>query len=110
VGLGAWGDSLKARVAYTFSYFRFVDNPTYHNNQILGITPENYLHSEVVYFHDSGFWLEPYIDSAITHWAVNSPNTVYATAYVLVGVRAGYDLKPLHCQLFFDARNLTNTT
>jgi hypothetical protein len=34
LGIGALGDSLKARVAYTFSYFRFVDNPTYHNNQI----------------------------------------------------------------------------
>jgi outer membrane receptor protein involved in Fe transport len=61
----------------------------------------------VDYTHDSGFWLEAYVISAM---AVNSPNTVYAPAYELVGVRAGYNLKPLHCQLFFGARNLTNAT
>lgn len=110
LGLDSQGDALRARVAYTFSYFRFVDNPTYHSNQIPGITPENYLHGEVVYNHDSGFWFGPYVDSAMNHWAVNSANTAYAPSYVLVGVRAGYDYKPLHCKFFFDARNLTNAT
>ena len=115
LGLGGWGDNLKARVAYTFSYFRFVDNPTYHNNQLPGITPENLIHAEVVYRHDSGFWLSPFVDSAMQHWAVNSANTVYAPSYVLVGVRAGYDFqpsqdKPLRCRFFFEGRNLTNAT
>jgi len=113
--LGARGDDVKARIAYNFSYFRFVDNPTYHDNQIPGITPENLIHAEVVYNHDSGLWFGPYVDSAMEHWAVNSANTVYAPSYVLVGVRAGYDYqpseyKPLRCRFFFEGRNLTNAT
>jgi iron complex outermembrane recepter protein len=115
LGIRSLGDSLKARVAYTFSYFRFVNNPTYHDNQIPGITPENYLHGEVVYNNDLGFWLGPYVDSAMTHWAVNSRNTVYAPAYVLVGVRAGYDYRPWQgkpelIRFFFEGSNLTNAT
>lgn len=115
LGLGTGKDSLRARVAYTFSYFRFVDNPTYHSNQIPGNTPENLIHAEVVYRHNSGVWLGPFVDSAMDHWAVNSANTVYAPSYVLVGVRAGYDFqpiqnKPFRCQLFFEGRNLTNAT
>jgi iron complex outermembrane recepter protein len=115
LGLGAQGDDLKARVAYTYSYFRFVNNPHYNDNQIPGITPENLIHAEVVYHHDSGFWLGPFVDSAMDHWAVNSANTVFAPSYVLVGVRAGYDLKPWHgkstlFKFFFEGRNLTNAT
>ncbi len=113
--LGSWGDSVKARFAYTFSYFRFVDNPKYGSNQIPGITPENLIHSEVVYRHDSGLWLGPFVDSAMQHWAVNSANTVFAPSYVLVGVRAGYDYQPSQrktalCRFFFEGRNLTNAT
>jgi len=115
LGLGQWGDSVKARFAYTFSYFRFVDNPTYGSNQIPGVTPENLIHTEVVYRHDSGLWLGPFVDSAMSHWAVNSANTVFAPSYVLVGVRAGYDYqpsqnKPALCRFFFEGRNLTNAT
>jgi len=110
LGLGAENDHLDARVAYTWSYFRFVDNPKYGSNQIPGITPENYIHSEVVYNHQSGFWLEPYVDAVPTPWAVNSANTTYAPSYVLLGMRVGYEIKRLHSKVFFEARNLTNAT
>jgi iron complex outermembrane recepter protein len=64
----------------------------------------------VVYNHQSGFWLEPYVDAVPTPWAVNSANTVDAPCYVVLGTRVGYEYKPTHRQLFFEARNLTNAT
>ncbi len=103
-------DRIAARVAYTWSYFRFVNNPTYGNNEIPGLAPENRIDAEVTYQNENGFWLQPYVYTVPGGWAVNSLNTVYAPPYTLVGVRSGYDYKPWRCRLFFEASNLTNAS
>ena len=109
-GIEGQHDQIAARVAYTWSYFRFVNNPTYGNNQIPGLAPENRIDAEVTYQNDDGFWLQPYVYTVPGGWAVNSLNTVYAPPYKLVGVRAGYNYKPWHCRLFFEASNLMNAS
>lgn len=110
VGFRGQHDQLVARVAYTWSRFRFVDNRTYGNNQIPGLAPENRINAEITYSNGYGYWVQPYVYTVPGGWAVNSVNTVYAPPYTLVGVRAGYDYKPWHCRLFFEAANLTDAS
>jgi iron complex outermembrane receptor protein len=110
VGFRGQHDQLAARVAYTWSRFRFVDNRTHGNNQIPGLAPENRINAEITYSNAYGYWVQPYVYTVPGGWAVNSVNTVYAPPYTLVGVRAGYDYKPWHCRLFFEAANLTDAS
>ncbi len=110
LGLEGPHDQLVARVAYTWSRFRFVDNRTYGDNQIPGLAPENRINAEMTYSNEDGYWVQPYVYTVPGGWAVNSVNTVYAPPYTLVGVRAGYDYKPWHCRLFFEATNLTDAS
>jgi len=54
--LGATGDALTARVAYTYSRFVFVDDPTFNNNDLPG-APRHFVRGELRYDHLSGFWI-----------------------------------------------------
>lgn len=108
LGLPAPADKLTVRTAYTWSHFRFLDNPLYGDNQIPGLAPEHWIHAEVTYSSEGGYWIQPYVYTVPAGYAVNSPNTAYAPSYALVGVRAGYDYPTWHCRFFFDARNLTD--
>jgi len=58
MGMGTIGDALSARVAYTYSRFVFVDDPTFHNNDLPG-APTHFIRAEVRYDHQSGFWIAP---------------------------------------------------
>ncbi len=110
LGIGAASDHLSGQLAYTWSHFRFVGNPSYGDNQIPGLAPENRINAQVTYSNKAGYWVQPYVYAVPDGWAVNSPNTVFAPAYTLVGVRLGYNYSPWHCRFFFDARNLTDTS
>ena len=109
LGLGTAGDSLRARAAYTWSRFKFVNDVNFGDNDLPG-APRHFLRAEVRYDHASGAWLAPGVEVVPHGYFVNSENDARTQAYTLFNVRAGYDYKPWNLGIFFEARNLTNAT
>ena len=107
MGLGATGDALTARVAYTYSRFVYDDDPVFNNNDLPG-APRHFVRGELRYDHLSGFWIAPNVEWVPTGYFVNSENTVKTPSYVLGNVRMGYDHKPTKLSVYFEARNLAN--
>jgi iron complex outermembrane receptor protein len=107
MGLGATGDMLTTRVAYTYSRFVYVDDPVFNNNYIPG-APQHFIRGELRYDHLSGFWIAPNVEWVPTGYFVNSENTVRTPSYALGNVRMGFDYKPTQLSVFFEARNLAN--
>jgi iron complex outermembrane recepter protein len=107
MGLGATGDALTTRVAYTYSRFVFVDDPIYHDNDLPG-APRHFIRGELRYDHQSGFWIAPNVEWVPTGYFVNSENTVRTPSYVLGSVRMGFDHKPTNVSVFFEARNVAD--
>ena len=111
LGLGTSGDSLRARAAYTWSRFKFVDDVNFGDNDLPG-APRHFLRAELRYDHRSGVWVAPGLEAVPTGYHVNSENISRdrTSAYALFNVRAGYDYKPWKLGVFFEARNLTDVT
>jgi iron complex outermembrane receptor protein len=111
LGLGPAGDSLRARAAYTWSRFVFVDDRNFGDNDLPG-APRHFLRAELRYDHRSGAWLAPGIEVVPQGYHVNSENErpFRTDPYALVNVRAGYDHAPWKLGVFFEARNLADAT
>jgi len=105
LGLGRMGDALRARVAYTWSRFVFVDDPVFDNNDLPG-APEHFVNTEIRYDHASGFWFAPGVEIVPRGYFVDSANTTRTPSYTLVNVKLGYEYKPWNLGLFFEGRNL----
>jgi iron complex outermembrane receptor protein len=109
LGLGTTGDRLRARAAYTWSRFKFVDDVNFDTNDLPG-APQHFIRAELRYDHASGAWFAPGVEVVPQGYFVNSENNARTQAYTLFNVRAGYDYKPWQLGVFFEARNLTNAT
>jgi iron complex outermembrane receptor protein len=109
LGLGTGGDSLRARVAYTWSRFVFVDDPTFGGNRLPG-APEHFVRAELRYDHTCGFWFAPGVEVVPHGYFVTSQNDARTEAYTLFNVRMGYTYKPWNLEVYFEGRNLTNAT
>ena len=107
LGLGAIGDSLTGRMAYTYSRFVFVNDPNFGNNDLPG-APRHFFRGEVRYDHGSGAWAAPNVEIVPDGYFVDSANSARAPHYALFGLRLGYDHKPTNLSVFFEGRNLTN--
>jgi len=105
LGLGRMGDRLRSRVAYTWSRFVFVDDPSFGNNDLPG-APVHFINSELRYEHASGFWIAPSVEIVPRGYYVDSANTTRTPSYTLVNVRLGYEYKPWNLAVFFEGRNL----
>lgn len=101
-------DTLSLNTAYTFSDFRFQDDPTFGDNQLPG-APRHYLRAELLYEHPSGFYVGPNVEWVPEGVYADNANTVQAPDYALLGARAGMDL-PYGASVFIDGRNLTDKT
>ncbi len=99
-------DNLTLRQAYTFSDFRFDDDPTFGDNKLPGV-PRHYYRAELIYAHPAGFFLGPNVEWVPQAYWIDNANTMKTKAYALLGARAGYDFGN-GLRLFVDARNLTN--
>jgi len=107
IGLGTGGDALRARVAYTWSRFVFVDDANFGDNRLPG-APEHFVRAELRYDHASGFWVAPGIEVVPHGYFVNSENNTRTEAYTLFNVRMGYNYKPWNLEVYVEGRNLTN--
>jgi iron complex outermembrane receptor protein len=108
-GLGAAGDALRVRAAYTYSRFVFVNDANFDNNDLPG-APRHFVRAEVRYDHASGFWFAPNVELVPHGYFVNSENNARTQAYTTVGTRMGYTYKPWQLTAFFEGRNLNNVT
>lgn len=98
------GDRLSWRSAYTFSRFRFVDDPSFAGNFLPG-APRHYLRAELRY-DSRAFWLAPNLEWSPATYFVNSANTTRNDKYAVLNLKAGYDWRRV--SLFFEAHNLTD--
>lgn len=99
-------DSLVLRQAYTFSDFRFDDDPAFGDNKLPGI-PRHYYRAELIYSSPLGFFIGPNVEWVPQSYWIDNANTVKTKAYALLGARAGYDFGN-GLRVFLDARNLTD--
>lgn len=103
---GAKADRLWINAAYTYSDFRFDDDPAWGDNDLPG-APRHYLRAEVLYKHPIGIYAGPNVEWVPEAYFVDNANTVETRPYALLGFRAGYEITE-HIALFADARNLTD--
>lgn len=105
--LGAGGDTLRLRGAFTWSLFKFVNDVNFNNNFLPG-APQYFLRGELRYDHASGFWMAPGIESVPIPYFVDSANLNKNKPYTTIGYRMGSTYKPWNFGVMFQASNLTN--
>ncbi|MCI0352723.1 MAG: TonB-dependent receptor, partial [Acidobacteriales bacterium] len=98
------GDRLSWRTAYTWSRFKFVDDPTYANNFLAG-APRHYVRGELRY-DSRGFWVAPNLEWSPATYFVDSANTTRNDKYAVFNLKAGYDWEKLG--LYLEATNLVD--
>ena len=101
------GDRVRARAAYTWGRFRFVQDSVFAGNAIPG-APEHQLSAEVRYSHSSGASIAPAIEWVPGSYFVNSANTVRNRGWVLLSLRAEWAIRGTGATIFAEGRNLGN--
>ena len=96
---------LAARAAYTYSDFRFVDDPDYGDNELPG-APRHLLRAQLRYDGLNGFWIAPEVDASPSSYFVNSANTDVNDRYVVWNLKLGWDGRSFG--LFVELSNLGN--
>jgi iron complex outermembrane receptor protein len=99
-------DKLWLNLAYTFSDFRFDNNPMFGNNQLPG-APRHFIRSELMYRNPNGLSFGPNVEIIPSAYFVDNANTVRTDAFALLGFRAIYEANK-NASFYFDARNLTD--
>lgn len=107
-GLAVREDRTTLRFAYTYSDFRFDDDPVWGGNDIPG-APPHYLRAELRYAHPDGWYAGPNLEWVPRAYFVDNANTMKTEPYALLGAKAGYDFGT-GVKLFVDGRNLLNRT
>jgi iron complex outermembrane recepter protein len=98
--------SLNWNVAYTFSDFRFSNDPAYGSNR-LPVIPPHFARFDLIWRHRSGFYFGPKVDAASSLF-VDLANTWKAPGYAIVGATTGYYWHDQRFHIFLDLRNLGN--
>ena len=99
-------DKLWLNLAYTFSDFRFDNDPTFGNNQLPG-APRHYLRAELLYKHPTGFYIGPNLEWVPESYYVDSANTLKTEPYAIWGLKAGVDNGGTY-SFYAEARNIAN--
>ena len=99
-------DKIWLNLAYTFSDFRFDNDPTFGNNQLPG-APRHYLRAELLYKHPTGFYIGPNLEWVPESYFVDSANTLKTEPYAIWGLKAGVDNGGTY-SMYVEARNIAN--
>lgn len=99
------GGSLLLRQTWTWSDFRFVDDPRWGDNR-LPVVPEHAWRAELTWRRGPVF-LTPSAEWRISDPWIDYANTLKAPGYTVLGLNAGWSLAN-GVTLFADARNLTD--
>jgi iron complex outermembrane receptor protein len=101
------GDKITLAQLWNYTDAHFRNDPQYGNNKIAGLPP-HVLRTTVTYQHPDGFYFSPSLDIVPVGMFSDFANTQQVPAYMLLGMRAGFDFKN-GSLLYVDARNITNT-
>lgn len=99
-------DELWFNAAYTFSDFRFDNDPAFGNNQLPG-APRHYLRAELLYKHPGGVFFGPNLEWVPEAYFADSANTLDTEAYALLGAKVGFD-NGGSWTAYIEGRNLTD--
>ena len=97
---------LSGRAAYTYSDFRFVDDPDYGDNLLPG-APRHLVRAELRFDGPAGVWIAPAIDVSPSPYFVDSANTASNARYFVWNLSAGWDGPAFG--LFLQLTNLGDT-
>jgi iron complex outermembrane receptor protein len=97
--------SITWNLAYTWNFFRFVNDPDFGNNR-LPIVPKHYARLDVTWHHSSGIYVGPSFQVA-SNLFVDLANTLRSPGYAVVGTTVGYSREGRY-RVFLDLRNLGN--
>lgn len=86
----AGGDSLSLNTAYTLNDFAFDGDALYGDNELPGV-PKQFVRSELLYRHPSGFYVGPNIEWSPESYFADNANTLDVDPYTLLNLRVGYD-------------------
>lgn len=99
-------DKIWLNFAYTFSDFRFDNDPVFGNNLLPG-APRHLLRAELLYKHPSGFYVGPNLEWVPQAYYVDSANTLATEPYAIYGLKAGFDNGGTYSG-YIEARNIAN--
>lgn len=99
-------DGIWVNAAYTFSDFRFDDDPTFGDNELPG-APRHFLRAELLYKHASGVYFGPNVEWVPNAYFADSANTLETKSYALLGAKFGFDNGGA-ISGYVEARNLTD--
>lgn len=99
-------DELWLNAAYTYSDFRFDNDPQFGNNELPG-APRHFVRAELLYKHPSGVYFGPNVEWVPDAYYVDSANTLDTKAYALWGLKLGYDNGGLW-SAYVEGRNLAD--
>jgi iron complex outermembrane receptor protein len=102
---GAIGDQLIGRLSYTFSRYRYVNDPAYGGNEIPG-APSHHLNAELRYTHPVGVSVTPSVEWVPAAYYVNSENTIRNDAWSALAIRAEWSIARAGLTAFLEGRNL----
>ncbi len=93
------------RQDYTWSLFRYDNDPVYSNNQLPGV-PEHFYQAELRYEDPSGFYVGVNTEAVISSYEGDFANTITVHPYAIMGATIGYEQKGF--SVFFKVDNITN--
>jgi iron complex outermembrane receptor protein len=99
-------EGLHLDVAYTYSDFRYADDPSFGDNELPG-EPPHFAAIALRFEHASGFWIAPGVEVASDYYA-DSANMRRVDGFALVNTRLGFDHARSGLSFFFEARNLAD--
>lgn len=97
------GDTLRSITSYTYSYYVFVDDPVFGDNDLPG-APPHYFVSQLRYDTPVGVWVAPSIESVFESYYVNSENTARAGSYSIFNLEVGWQFAGV--MLFAEISNI----
>ncbi len=100
------GGSLNLRQSYTWSDFRFDNDPIYGNGR-LPVVPEHVWRMEAKYNFADSFFIAPSLEWRMSDVMVDYRNMMRAPSYAIFNLNAGWAISD-SLSLFFDMRNLTD--
>jgi iron complex outermembrane recepter protein len=96
------------RLVYTYQDFRFDDDANHGDNRLAG-APEHIVKAAVRYTFAPGLFFEAEADWVPGKTPVDNGNTLFNDAYVVVDLRANYDINP-NLSLYGEVRNVFDET
>jgi iron complex outermembrane receptor protein len=93
------------RTAYTWSRFRYVDDPEFGDNDLPGAA-RHIARAELRYDHPTGMWVAPNVEWSPATYFVDSANTVRNDKYTALNLKGGYDWE--RWGVYVEGANLTD--